>query len=346
MAEGIDEATNAFQAALNPAAVEAPPAPKGKPERMFGDPGGLIDGEPGDSEDSEGTLEGYEGEEEDEPAPKAKKDAGPLNPDDGEEEDEDSPDGDEEDGDDPEYTIMVDGEETTVKLSEALNGYTRTKTFHQRIQKLNEAAEALHAEGEKIVADRQRYIGLINDMELELKELIPAEPNWDELYASDAVGARKLQTQYENFNKKRAELADKKAKAIKEAQEEHQKNTANYAKSEFSLFIQNNKIRDKAELDKELASMRKTAVNAGFSEQEVAVVYDSRMLTLLRKASKYDRMMAARPKPVTVDGKKTIAPGATTAAKRSAPKGVDRAQRRLAQTGSVHDAAEVFRKLI
>ena len=91
------------------------------------------------------------------------------------------------------------------------------------------------------------------------------------------------------------------------------------------------KIPDKPALEKEIASMRRTAFAAGFSEQEVATVYDPRMLGILRKASKYDRMMAAAKPRAEVPGKgRTLTPGAATPLGECAP---ERTRRRTAPIG-------------
>ena len=47
-----------------------------------------------------------------------------------------------------------------------------------------------------------------------------------------------------------------------------------YAVDGFSRFVFDSKIPDKAALEKEINSMRRTAQSHGFSEQEVATVYD------------------------------------------------------------------------
>jgi hypothetical protein len=93
--------------------------------------------------------------------------------------------------------------------------------------------------------------------------------------------------------------------------------------------------------------MKQTARQEGFSDEEVATVYDSRMLRILQKASKYDRMMAARPRPINKGGKRTVAPGAGNGkTRRTAPKGIDRAQKDHARVGSVESAAKVFEKFL
>jgi hypothetical protein len=71
------------------------------------------------------------------------------------------------------------------------------------------------------------------------------------------------------------------------------------------------------------------------------------MLQVLLKASKYDRMMAAKPKPVIRQPQgKPIAPGAGSAKQRTAQKGVSSAMKRLNRTGRLDDAAVVFDQLL
>jgi len=96
-----------------------------------------------------------------------------------------------------------------------------------------------------------------------------------------------------------------------------------------------------------LDSMRRTAISNGFTEEELSQVYDSRMLQVLLKASKYDRMMAAKPKPVIRQPQgKPIAPGAGSAKQRTAQSGVSSAMKRLNRTGRMEDAAIVFDQIL
>ena len=89
--------------------------------------------------------------------------------------------------------------------------------------------------------------------------------------------------------------------------------------------------------------MKKTAMSAGFSEKEVDTVYDHRMLTILRKASKYDRMMASKPKP-NKPVVKSLSPG--NANRQAVPKEQAKASQRLRKTGSLEDAASVFQTFL
>jgi hypothetical protein len=128
----------------------------------------------------------------------------------------------------------------------------------------------------------------------------------------------------------------------------NQAQLAAFAEEESSKFEQMNRKTwsDPKKKSKDLHSMRRTGLASGFSEEELSQVYDSRMLTVLLKASKYDRMMASKPKPVVHAQAKPIPPGAGSAKQRTAQKGVTSAMKRLNRTGSIEDAAVVFDQII
>lgn len=260
------------------------------------------------------------------------------------------PEEEEEDDDVPEddlnktYKVSVDGQDTEVTLKEALSGYIRQQTFHTRLNKVAEAANVVRDEGEKIVAERDRLVNEFKILEDTAKALVPAEPDWDTLYAEDPVKARMIEKNYRSLVAKVEEIKGQTKKAAEDAAEAQKDKTVSFAQSEFPKFAKRANWKDQAHMQRDLRSMRKTALAQGFSPEEVAVVYDSRMLGILLKASKYDRMIAARPKAVKQTGKTITAPGAGKP--RTAPKGMDRAQRNLRRTGGIEAAAQVFQKVI
>jgi hypothetical protein len=143
----------------------------------------------------------------------------------------------------------------------------------------------------------------------------------------------------------RQSRAEREAANAEEADRRLQK----YAVDSFARFVAMHPkvFPDEPALRKNIQSMRRTAMAAGFSEREVATVYDPRMLTILLKASKYDRMQAANPKAVVPGKGRTLPPGSATPLSGNATrKGLDEAQRRLASSGRLDDAADVFRRLL
>ena len=306
---------------------------------------GRFDASPDEGHESFGEERGSE-QADDESEP---QDQGTLP--DGDEPTEDErelPDG--ESGDDAEsgqrYEITVDGKPMEVTLKQALEGYIRTETFHQRMNKVNEASQTVMAEAQRVAQARDHYINQTAALEQEIMTLLPQEPNWDEEYSRDPKSAHMLKKQYEAVGQKLNALRQSRFAAAQEGQVEQARKTETYAKSEFARFVMDNKIPDETALRKEINSMRRTAMSAGFSEHEVATVYDSRMLSVLRKASRYDRLMAARPRAVVPGKGKTLTPGSAPRIGNAGRRNIDEAQSRLAKSGRIDDAASVFEKIL
>jgi hypothetical protein len=359
MSDAIERAANAFDVAMGNAAPakangEARDLP---PEPIFGN-----------SNDIENDLQAG-GDDEPDPKPKKARKAEreeeviereadddldeEVDPDaddddeDGDADEQDADDDDEEDVDEEllnrQFRVMVDGEEVEVPLREALDGYIRTQTFHRRLNKLSEVEAGLRQHAAKIVEDRSTYDTMLAEAEEVLQAVIPAEPDWDKLFQEDPKGARELQKQDDGLKSRVAEIREKRAKASRDQAEKDRREQIEFAQKEFPKFAAYAKWRDRKEMDKDLSSMKRTASAAGFSDQEQAEVLDSRMLMILHKASKYDRMMAARPKAVK-NGKIPVNPGAGS--NRTARRGVIGAQKKLARSGSIDDATDVFAKIL
>lgn len=275
------------------------------------------------------------------------------------EDDEDAEDGeDEEDGDkeddesddealNKKYSVMVDGEEQDVTLKEALEGYIRTDTFHKRMSEAAETQQVVQRAASEVVSNYEYAKQLIDTMEAQMKELVPPEPDWDKLFAEDPAKARNLQKYYQQVEQFKGKLKMQREEANAAIAKHNSAQLKAFADAEslrFSRLNAKNWGTDPQKKAKDLQSMRRTAIAEGFSEEEVNSVYDSRMLSILLKASKYDRMMAARPKPVNQGSTKPVKPGPGN--KRTGRKGVNEAMKRLARTGSIQDAAPVFDQIL
>jgi hypothetical protein len=245
----------------------------------------------------------------------------------------------------PKYEVTVDGQPHQVTLEEALRGYVRQATFHQRSSELLNVRNEIEADAGRLSANWKMWDKARRDYEEDLAAMIPREPDWDQEFARDPRSAhdrqKTFQILYSKLNQSRQARAERDALEA----EETNRRTQKYAVEGFARFVAISKIADEPTLKKELRYMRQTAMNAGFSEYEVATVYDPRMLVILRKASKYDRALANRPRAVATGQGRSITPGAATPLGNVRRAGYDEAQRRLAQSGKVSDAAEVFKRL-
>jgi hypothetical protein len=250
-------------------------------------------------------------------------------------------------GGDEKYEVIIDGQPHEVTLQEALNGYVRTETFHQRMGELNQIRAGLEEDHQRQQANWQLLMQAKEAYETDVRAMMPPEPDWDREFAINPANAHAQQKIYQGLYGKLAQSQQERAWMAQKHAEEADRRLKKYAVDGFSRFVFDSKIADKPALEKEIASMRRTAFAAGFSEQEVATVYDPRMLAILRKASKYDRMMAAAKPQAVVPGRgKTLTPGAATPLGNAPRKSLDEASRRLASSGRLEDATEVFRRML
>lgn len=355
--EGLEQAAIAFDAEVSGSSPSGKSEEKQErpAERMFGNVGTLDDDSPiagGDAlpvktrakqiveDDGEGDtlpefddegnviLREKEGEEEgdEEDQPEAKKKG----------------EGDEDEEDDI-FVVKVDGEEVEVGLREALDGYVRQETFYRRLSALNDVKQELVKQASDVAADRQKYVGLIEEMEKHLQLLSPKEPDWDAEYAKDPVAARQLEKRFKEYKDTLANLSAEKGKVSKEQSEADARAQRDYIETENRKIMATNPSWNNKEIFKrDTEAMALTAQAAGFSEEEIKQVYDHRMVAILLKAAKYDRLQANKPKPVR-RGKKSVSSGAGSS--RTAPRG-DQAMKQLSKTGSVDAAAAVFTGMI
>jgi hypothetical protein len=362
--DSIDTAAAAFLADMGGASSKTSGgksggASDGPRETMFAE-----QGMEGDDEDFEAGSEEDQGDEGDEELPADEGgDEGDPEGEDDQGDDEDGEDGDEDEGEGDEgdqqgslnleqvVRVNVDGEEQEVTLQEALSGYIRTETFMQRLNVLNEAkSEILREQGETAQA-RQKYIDSIQALQAQLEEITPREPTqaeWDALYAEDPVKARQQEIAWRNYREQKAALKSAADKAQAEQAEQHKKDVVNWVRGEQVKILRAvPQWNDAAVRTKELDSMKRTAKSVGYSDEEIATLYDSRAVLVLRKAAAYDRMMAKKPKPAKTTVRQPQASGTGRPSNgQTVRKDSGRAMDNLRKTGSIDAATSVFGNIL
>jgi len=216
------------------------------------------------------------------------------------------------------------------------------------MNQLDEAKKIVRRAAADAVQNYEYSMNVARQMEAHMEQMIPKEPNWDEEFQKDPQRARELQRYYEKANGFRSQMRAQMQEIVAKQNESSQTQLAAFAEEEAARFEAANRKNwsDPKKKAKDLQSMRKTGLASGFSEEELSQVYDSRMLQVLLKASKYDRIMANKPQPVQKTVAKPIAPGAGSAKQRSKSNGVSSAMKRLNRTGRMDDAAVVFDQLL
>ena len=209
-----------------------------------------------------------------------------------------------------------------------------------------EVAKAIDQRAAQAQAQRDAYIQLCRNQEQEFAAVIPQEPNWEELYKVNPAQAHQLENNFKAVYGTINAIRQRRAAAEQEQYRESAQRTAAYATAEFDKFKSKNRLANQTEVDKAVSQMRRTAVAHGFDEDTISTVYDERMLSILLKAAKYDNIQASKPFPVQPERGGALQPGSAPRGGNGAARGLNEAQKRLAATGRMEDAAAVFQQFL
>ena len=317
MPDEAQELADHFEGVLDQEEGVTPP-PKSRKETDDDDPEQLFpEQEVDEDEDEEDTPDDEkEPEEEEEAAPQAALDLDQV------------------------VRVNVDGQPAEVSLQEALNGYVRSETFHRRLNQLQQVAQTIEAERADLSGKREYYAQMIPALMQQLYSLQPQEPDWDKLYAEDAVAAAQLERQWRTYREKVGQLAQEHQRTTAEQQREQERQQAVFEdtqRRQLATWVP--EWSDNKRWDRDRKSMIRTAMAVGYSEAELGQLRDARPTMVLLWASRYLELMRNKPKPVKQQG--NLRPGAISQ-RGAASNGLARAERRLQRTGNVRDAARAF----
>jgi hypothetical protein len=241
------------------------------------------------------------------------------------------------------FNIKVNGQEVPVTLDELKAGYSRQSDYTQKTMQIAEERKALEA-------DRQNLQALINDYQNALQSPMPAmEPPvrpdaklWDE----DPIEAMRQTELYrqkmEDFQAESAKHQHLQQQAMAQKQQQMQEalNQQQVALKERIPEWQNEETATK-----EKQEIRRFGLSMGFTENELAQIYDSRAVQVLRDAMRYNQLQTKRGKVRQAPQGKSLAPGTPTPGEpQQLRKG--KAMKRLAETGHIKDAQAVFEQIL
>ena len=190
------------------------------------------------------------------------------------------------------YKVKVAGQELDVTLDELRNGYSRDADYRQKTEELSNQRKKFQSESEK---QRQDYSQKLNELNQRLSTAqvdLNAEINsadLDKLYEEDPTEAAKV---------------ERKLKKKQDALNQSLQQTQAEQKEQFSSFLQDQQRKlvskmpefsDPAKASSLKANMKSTLNNYGFNDQEVAQVYDHRIVMLVNDAMKYRSMQNSKP---------------------------------------------------
>jgi hypothetical protein len=249
----------------------------------------------------------------------------------------------------PTYKVKVGKDEIDVPLDELLKGYSRTADYTRKTQEIAEARKVVEAERTKIEEANK-----LRDTYAQRLEVIEQMLNQDSgedlatLKETDPIGyAVKVAEQAERDKQLNAVRAERQRLAQQQQAEQSERLKAHLAAEGQKLAEAIPEMSDPVKGQAIRTDIRNYAQKLGFSEQELAQVYDSRAVTALYKAMQYDKLVANKGEATkkVSQAPKMLKPGTSTPEARQTQE-VKQLRGRLKKSGKARDAASLFERFI
>ena len=232
------------------------------------------------------------------------------------------------------YAVKVNGEDLDVTLEDLRKGYMMESDYRSKTTQVSEKRKALEAKEAEIDADLKQVRSLL---EVDIDNL--NSPDMLELKEYDPQAYLK---EFERVNKK----VDRFNKANEKREQELQSKRQEKAGKERELLLTAiPSWLDADTMSKESGEAFKMMETLGFSRDELSSLNDHRIFVMARKAMQFDAITSQDLKSKKdKTPPKTVAPGTGTAGETRSDDTVKAMRSKLRKSGSVKDAAALFRQ--
>lgn len=182
----------------------------------------------------------------------------------------------------PRFKVKVQDEELEVELDELLQGYSRTADYTRKTQEAAELKRQAEAERERFVQfnrEQAQAYQAVAGIDAQLQQF--GQVNWQQLSDSDPVQAQKLWIQYQQLKDQRQNVAGRLAQ-IEQAKALEQQQAIARQVEEGHRVLQREIPNWSAETAKQVRAFAER--DLGFRPEELARVYDPRVVRLLHSA--------------------------------------------------------------
>lgn len=233
--------------------------------------------------------------------------------------------------------VTVDGKTEHLPIEEVAKGYQRQADYTRKTMAHAEERKAFEAERQQVAQERAQYAQLLPALAAQLQQ---PEPDWQP--GSDPVEYLR-QREIWRSNQERVAAAQFELSRTQQIQGQERQAQLQKAVAEGrqKLLETMPEWKDAKKWENDRVRLLDYGKKLGFTDEELGQTYDPRAVVALHKARMYDELMANKPKPVANKGPQVLPAGSSNTAPKNASAG-SKAKNRLAQTGSVHDAAAYF----
>ena len=250
----------------------------------------------------------------------------------------------------PRYRVKVGSEELEVDLDELIKGYSRTSDYTKKTQTLAEQRKAIEAEKARIEEAaklRDQYaqrLGLVEQMLTQ-----QPEENLAELKETDPIAYAVRVAERAERDKQLAAVRQERQQLAMRQQAEQQERLRTHLSSEAErLRAAIPEMADEVKGEVIRKEIKDFARSIGFSEQELASVYDHRAVLTLYQAMQWQKLQQGKPQATkkVAEAPKMLKAGTTGKQSTAEQDAMKKMRAKLAKTGDRRDAARLFEKFI
>ena len=247
------------------------------------------------------------------------------------------------------FRVKAAGEEREVTLDELIKSYQLGTDYTKKSQAVAEERKAVEAERQRIEEAkylRDQYAERLQVIEQMLNQQPEAE-NLDYLKENDPIGYAVKVAELSQREKQLAQVQAERQRIAQQQEQERQEQLGSVIQAEARKLAEIiPEYADPQKGDALKRDLREFGLKVGFSEQELAGVYDSRAVLTLWKAMQYDKLQSSKPaitKKVN-EAPKVMKSGVSQP--RDSNDELRKLKARAKQTGRVADAARAFERFL
>lgn len=247
------------------------------------------------------------------------------------------------------FRVKAAGEEREVTLDELIKSYQLGTDYTKKSQAVAEERKVVEAERQRIEEAkylRDQYAERLQVIEQMLNQQPEAE-NLDYLKENDPIGYAVKVAELSQREKQLAQVQAERQRIAMQQEQERQEQLGSVIQAEARKLAEIiPEYADPQKGDALKRDLREFGLKVGFSEQELAGVYDSRAVLTLWKAMQYDKLQSSKP---AITKKVNEAPKVMKSGvgqSRDSNDELNKLKARAKQTGRVADAAKAFERFL
>ena len=248
------------------------------------------------------------------------------------------------------FRVKAAGEEREVTLDELIKSYQLGTDYTKKSQAVAEERKAVEAERQAVQeakAMRDQYAQRLEIIEQMLNQPQEAE-DLDYLKETDPIGYAVKVAEMSQKEKQLAQVRAERERISQQQEYDRQQQMRQTIAAESEKLV--SAIPEYADPEKGETirkEIRTFGKQMGFSDEELANVFDSRAVLTLYKAMQYDKLQSAKPgiTKKVAEAPKAIKPGVSKP-RDSNSEEIRKLKPRAKSTGSIKDAASVFERFL